>query len=444
MPKPLDLSKSLTRFRGTIARGLAERESPVDPTGGDKQAGIIYGAAIITRGEALGHGHWCDATFCASVADALNAFSAAGLKARFAHPDMSGDGIGTFLGRWKLGVVDGDLVRADLHFSRSAHRSPDGDLAEYVMGLALEDPEAFGTSIVFMHDYAAEDAFRAEHTTEVETTDEWGEKRKRSIFKSPDPDNKKNLRHVRLKALLAADVVDEPAANPGGMFHRSGVAHEAEALVSYALGLSNERPALSRLDVDPDRAMGFVTRLLERNQLELRKKESPMPAEQTTSSAPPTQQSAAPTTQATSPATETTPPTSTPPATPAPQNAEQLAAAQAAGKAAEKERVTQITALCAQANHPDLAQGFIDADKSVADVQKALFSKLCEDRKPVGELGTEGGTSTSDPDAAYKKEFAQNKAHYQKLGVSEESYILSRRIDDGVEVLKPKDPQQAA
>ncbi len=254
----------------TPAPGTPDKLPAVDRAGGMFQAGLIRRASIITRGEALGYSMWIDAEMLTSVADAINA-SAKGAKVRFTHPGLSGDGMGKFLGRTTSASVEGDRVLADVHFSAAGHRTPDGDLADYVMGLAEADPEAFGISISFQPDYQAEHEFVEEHGGWF---DEYGNLRD---FVSPDPDNKKNLMHVRLEKLTAADVVDQPAANPDGLFHRGqDVAQEADELLSYALGLSNKAPALSQFDVHPDRVSGFVQRFLNQHGLQVVPKETDM------------------------------------------------------------------------------------------------------------------------------------------------------------------------
>lgn len=248
-------------LRGAIARGLAAAAadaSQIDRTGGDYGAGIIRGFAVITRGEALGHEMWCDAVFLGQVADALNALPD-GVKSRFTHPDMSSDGLGNYLGRAKNARVDGDVVRADLHFQEVAHKAPDGDLAGYVMDLADADHKAFGASIVFWHDDDAEIEFMRSHYVATAGGS--------ASFVSPDPDNTENYSHCRLSELRAVDVVDSPAANPDGMFRRPSPVDEAEACLSYALGLSSDLPATFSLDVHPDRLRGFLTRFLDRNDL---------------------------------------------------------------------------------------------------------------------------------------------------------------------------------
>lgn len=275
MPK-IDLTKKPKFFRTGISQGLAEN-GRVDWDGGDFGAGLIRGFAVITRGEALGHGFWIDHDMLQSVADAINA-SDNGTKSRFTHPGLSSDGLGSYLGRAKMAYVDGDVVRADLHLAESAKTTPDGNLAEYVMNLAENDPDVFGTSIVFEVDYDAMHDFSLEHGAK-RTRSGWIDQ---SEFKSPDELNERNLPHVRLSKLRAVDAVDEPAANPSGMFHATDIPAEADRLLSYALGLSDATPASTCFGVDPDRASGFVQRFLNQHGLEVvpkNQKETPQMAD---------------------------------------------------------------------------------------------------------------------------------------------------------------------
>ena len=179
---------------------------------------------------------------------------------------MSSDGLGKYLGRFTDAVVDDSRVYADLHFSPAAHSTPDGDLARYVAELAENDPDQFGTSIVFERDLERERAFLEENTH-------------RGRFVSPDETNKNNLPHARLARLRAIDTVDEPAANPRGLFHRGDIPSEAGELMAYALRLPGAaRPDSTAFSIDPDRAASFVERFLARNGLTLeptKKKDSP-------------------------------------------------------------------------------------------------------------------------------------------------------------------------
>lgn len=261
------------------ARGLKSRgedATPVDRTGGKFGAGVIRGVSVITRGEALGHRAWIDNTALQQVADAINATGDKGLKSRFTHPDMSGDGLGKVLGRafGPAEVVNGQVIADGLHFHESAHATPSGDLAGYVMGLAEEDPESFGTSIVFEHDRDAEDAFYDANQQEVESANGRGRKGKRYEFRSPDPDNVNHYYHIRIAALRAVDAVDDPAANPGGLFHRGAeIPQEADELLSFALGLTDAKPESSMFGIEAERASAYVSRFLESRGLEVRKPE---------------------------------------------------------------------------------------------------------------------------------------------------------------------------
>lgn len=84
-----------------------------------------------------------------------------GLKSRFSHPNISDDGLGKFLGRaqhprevdvYRDGVPR-LAVRADLVLSDTAFETnPNGNLGEYILDLAEEDPDALGASLVLRTD----------------------------------------------------------------------------------------------------------------------------------------------------------------------------------------------------------------------------------------------------------------------------------------------------
>ena len=257
------LSKPVKMLRSKVSRG---KVGNVDREGGDKGAGLISGFSVITRGEALGHGLWCDDEFVQQVCDAINAAGEAGLKVRLTHPGLSSDGMGKFLGNVKNASKEGDQTYADLHFSQSAHNTPDGDLANYVMDFADEDPDKFGSSIVFMQDFKARELFCVEHKNE-----DSGE------FVSPDPDNKKNLEHCRLKRLRGADIVDDPAANPNGLFHRGQeIPAQAEELLNYAFHVEGaEKPSHFDFGIDPDRLSAYLDRYLDNHGLKIVSKGEP-------------------------------------------------------------------------------------------------------------------------------------------------------------------------
>jgi hypothetical protein len=89
-------------------------------------------------------------------------------------------------------------VRADLHLSEASKDAPQGDLYTYTLALAEKDPEAFGASMVF--DGKAETRFNEDGTPQR------------------DANGKPLPRLARVEKLYASDVVDDPAANPDGLF----------------------------------------------------------------------------------------------------------------------------------------------------------------------------------------------------------------------------------
>lgn len=244
------LTQEPTRFRSLPNRGAAKGGS-FDPEGGRYGAGLIENVAAITRGEALGHGMWVDETMLAQVAHGIN--QRGSVKARFTHPGMSSDGLGKSFGRFQNARVVGDKVLGDLHFSKAGRNSPDGDLGGYVMNLADEDPESFGMSIVFERDLVAEERFEIEHRLKADDD---------GTFASPDEHNIQQLPHARVFSMHAVDAVDEPAANPDGLFYRGEIPQEANAFLAFAFDVTDTKPSAA-FGVDPLRAKQFVSRFLE-------------------------------------------------------------------------------------------------------------------------------------------------------------------------------------
>lgn len=243
-------------FRATVARGAAK----VQRGGGRFGAGMISGVSLAMTGEALGHGLWVDETFLSQVVDGVNSVEL-GLKSRFNHPSASGDALGTQIGKVFNARLENGKPVADLHLLDSATKTPDGNLADYVLTLAEEAPDDFGVSVAFMPDIEAEQAFTEQHGGRS--------------FKSPDPANVNHYPHARIAKLKAADVVDEPAANTDGLFSRGNeIPRAADALLSYAFGLSADLPA-TVFGIHPDRFRGFAERWLSQHQLAI-KEQVPM------------------------------------------------------------------------------------------------------------------------------------------------------------------------
>ena len=177
----------------------ALRQSPAGAVNADR--GIIEGVSVVTVGEAKGHGVNLDKSFVESVVELGNK-TKAGLKARFGHPNMCDTALGTFLGRFKNFRTVGDTAKADLFLSNTAKETPNGDLHGYVTSMAADEPDMFGTSIVF----------------EVGEEYQIGESGERIAL----DDSNAGPVFVTCDSLHACDVVDEPAANDGMFSSFSG------------------------------------------------------------------------------------------------------------------------------------------------------------------------------------------------------------------------------
>ena len=166
----------------------------------NREAGIIEGVSVVTAGEAKGHGVHLDEEFVDSIVEFGNA-KKQGLKARFGHPNMCSTALGTFIGRFKNFRKVGNMAKADLFLSNEAKETPHGNLHDYVLGMATNESDMFGTSIVF----TPGQSFRK---------DAEGNKVPVSEFDEPQEGLSEEI-YVECSALHACDTVDEPAANEG-------------------------------------------------------------------------------------------------------------------------------------------------------------------------------------------------------------------------------------
>ncbi len=249
------------------------------PSGVDRDLGAILGCSLATVGPALGHGVHLDSEFVARVAELGNA-ERGGLKARFGHPNMCSTALGTFLGRWKSFAVVGDRVVADLYLSNSARKTPNGDLYDYVLSMAEREPDMFGVSIVFTPGATyrrAVDGSKVLHPYCVDsdgmTDDEFRDYRRR-YDDTPGPD------YVECAELHSADAVDEPAANPNGLFSR----WTNETLAGQVTQFLDTHPeVLDILTAHPDVVADFQARY----EAHVRRKEGATPmAEKPAAAAP--------------------------------------------------------------------------------------------------------------------------------------------------------------
>lgn len=105
---------------------------------------------------------------------------------------------------------------------------------------------------------------------------------------------------------------------------------------------------------------------------------------------------------------------------------------------ADRERASDIVALCSKAGKADLAVKFIADGAPIADVQRHLLDVLLSANKPIGEGSAADLSAKDDPDAKYKAEFATMKTAYLAAGMTEEDFIKQRKIDDGAILLTTK------
>lgn len=144
------------------------RATAAGAVGVDREAGVIRGVILAEEGPFKDKRGEFDSPAIRQVVK-LGKDKPKGLRARFAHPTLSADGLGKYLGRHKnirsdvvmrqrgLGA-DGKpsfvqvlVARGDLHLDQTALEEPPGGgkpLGVYIMDLAESDPDALGLSLV--------------------------------------------------------------------------------------------------------------------------------------------------------------------------------------------------------------------------------------------------------------------------------------------------------
>ena len=142
------------------------------PIGVDRQLNAIMGYVVAQEGpfKSEGRGEF-DAKSLRQIVKLMKTTPRGtprklGVKSHFAHPTLSDDGIGKFLGRVRRPYIDKittdetaedgtfkelEVVRGDLYFDKTALEEPVGGgkpLGAYVMDLAESDPDALSSSLV--------------------------------------------------------------------------------------------------------------------------------------------------------------------------------------------------------------------------------------------------------------------------------------------------------
>lgn len=182
----------------------------------DRENGILKGVSVVTQGDAKGH-TWngaklvIDATTINQVKDCAETYSD-GLRVKFDH----GTGIAAMVGVLKNFAVDGTQLRADLCLIKT------GANFETIMEMAETMPGAFGLSIVFSGDPEAVIVTNPGDDVDPEGVlpDDIG------VDADTDDTDDQEPASVTLPVVMAArcleiyscDLVDQPAANPSGLF----------------------------------------------------------------------------------------------------------------------------------------------------------------------------------------------------------------------------------
>lgn len=123
----------------------------------DAEQGIIRDVVMVQAGEAKGHGVHLDNNFVYDlIAYDVKHFSKTGIKARFGHPGMSSEAMGTQMGVFKnfrtreMGMQGKVQGIADLHLLEAADESPTHPgMRSWVLKMAAERPDMLMSSIVF-------------------------------------------------------------------------------------------------------------------------------------------------------------------------------------------------------------------------------------------------------------------------------------------------------
>jgi len=393
------MHKLTTAPDAALFRTEATRETP---TRVDRKARVIFGANLMQVGDINDSRPFSVDLKTLQQAQELASRSSNGLKARYTHPNMSSDGMGSYLGRWKNLRVEGDKLRGDLHIADAAFTSPQGDLATYVMDLAESDPEAFGVSLATQLNGA--DLQQWERSSSDDKPERWP---------------------MRFEQIRAGDIVDDPAATRGGLFSMDAdlrnLPAQATALLSTYFGDAPESAVRARINAFLDRYFANQeTPTVSTDTAAPEAAEAPVEDIELATTEELQAEDTAEESADIEPVAET--PAEAPDAAPV------AAALSVDPIAAERERAKQIRVLCDLAGHGDKFSQFIDAGFSVADTQAALRDLTAK----RGGIIQQAPEPQPDPDAKYRAEFSQYREH---ITVTEEEYIRSRRIDDGLQKL---------
>jgi len=171
----------------------------------DESSGVLHKVVVAQIGQVKSYFEMIDATTLSQIESLGNAREK-GVKARFGHPNMCSSSFGTYIGRFRNFKVDEGSVHADLHLDEICKDSPSGNLYDYIIKMAKNNPDMFGASIAFV-------------PGKPEATD--------AEFPS-----------TRIEELLATDLVDDPAAT-NSLFAVDAFAFQATTFLNANPGIAS-------------------------------------------------------------------------------------------------------------------------------------------------------------------------------------------------------------
>ena len=391
----------------------------------DREKGIIYGAIAAQPGVLATRRATFDGTSIQQIV-ALGQASERGFKSHFTHPTDAFDGLGSYLGRAKNWRVDNGNAVFDLHLSPTAFKSPQGDLGSYVLEMAANEPDSFGNSLALK--------WKLEAQRDADgrlLLDSRGD---------PLPP------FARVTYIKSIDVVNEGDAAERFL---SATQTDAESSLSAALDQLLEKTqhdaADVRLSVNDFLDRYFISKGIDpmSTQTLQEKAEAEVVAANKTAADAALAKLAAD-------AASSAPPAVAAQArdlVPGELRVFDTSEIERLSAVAENTRVREISALCTSAGMPDQIERLTGLEpKFSVDQAKSVLLDAIIRRAP--NTGNDGGANdlnaTKDPDAAFKKEYEAHKELHQLNDISVEQYVHSRRIDEGLEVLKVGKPKTAA
>lgn len=167
----------------------------------DAEKGVLRDVSLMTEGEALGHGCWCDtktlqSVFALAQKSPVKAYLTHG---SFFEPDRLGDEIGLYSGLY----IDGNQLKAKQFTFFKSFREGEPKKYSALMELAQADASLFGVSLSFSGNLV----WVLSDGSEVPADDD------------DMPEGAvRDMPSVRVTRVYSADMVSDPAANPNGLF----------------------------------------------------------------------------------------------------------------------------------------------------------------------------------------------------------------------------------